>query len=452
MLKRSLILFTAVIAVLSAACGAKFGKKGQPAAANGQGNQPNNGGYYTLNPNSPALAPAAQNYPHGQLDPYSDPSLRDNGSWIQIQGQRFYQPNLNRIEDGANWEPYQDGRWTYDNQRGWTWVSNEPWGWMTDHYGVWRHHGRHGWVWLPFRTMEYQPHCVTWFDEDQNIGWYPYYSDYPEAYQWNDSHGFDDGYWHRDRLMVQFEATGFRFRIGITMVNRGNATQARIRAHLIPNRRVVFDHAMRAHRHGRSRVGRHPGGNHHSSHDFLQRFAPGIIAPRGEAREVRSRGGARFLQPFNGHHDRRDDNRDDRRGNRGGDDRGRPNLLPAQTPAPSSAPAVLPGQRQRDGNRDGQRRGDDRRGENRGRPAGQAPAIVPAVPAPAVVPAVPTGNRDQDRRGSRDVERRGDRDANRGDRGQERDGDRGRGRPDLTGGVPSGAQSAPVDAGRRRRN
>jgi FecR protein len=50
---------------------------------------------------------------------------------------------------GADWAPYQAGRWVWEDWYGWTWVSADPWGWAPYHYGRWFRDGRLGWCWYP---------------------------------------------------------------------------------------------------------------------------------------------------------------------------------------------------------------------------------------------------------------------------------------------------------------
>ena len=50
----------------------------------------------------------------------------------------------------ADWAPYRDGRWVWQDPWGWTWVASEAWGWAPYHYGRWAHaSGR--WWWVPTR-------------------------------------------------------------------------------------------------------------------------------------------------------------------------------------------------------------------------------------------------------------------------------------------------------------
>lgn len=321
------ILFMAT--VFTTACGAKFTstKGSAPAPA--------------INPNLPppvqqgyptAVSPVVDNYPAPQYDPYT--ALNGSGRWEVIDGQRFFVPDLSQSRDREGWEPYQNGYWAYDTDRDWTWVSSDRWGSITDHYGIWRHHKFHGWIWMPFADNHYEPHCVTWFNEGEYVGWYPYHSAYESAYRrFGAKLNFDDGYWDGYRAVLSLNGSGFGFRIGITMVERAYVTQPNIRARMIRDRSRILNTVRVAHSDDRIRrglVGRIPGGDHRTSHRFLQDMAPHQIAPVGRAREVVAAGGARIMQPAferreQRRKERRSDGRDSRRRDRRASDDSRDN-------------------------------------------------------------------------------------------------------------------------------
>lgn len=68
------------------------------------------------------------------------------------------------------WRPYTNGYWVFTDY-GWTWVSNFSWGWAPFHYGRWRHHARHGWIWIPGRV--WAPAWVVWRQSPGWLGWGP---------------------------------------------------------------------------------------------------------------------------------------------------------------------------------------------------------------------------------------------------------------------------------------
>jgi hypothetical protein len=57
----------------------------------------------------------------------------------------------------ADWSPYRDGRWVWEDGFGWTWVAAEPWGWAPYHYGSWFHSPEYGWAWYPPRPAAIVP-------------------------------------------------------------------------------------------------------------------------------------------------------------------------------------------------------------------------------------------------------------------------------------------------------
>lgn len=301
-------------------------------------------------------------YNGAQLDPQT--ALNGMGQWVQIDDENYFVPDQSQLqdEDGGDWQPYQRGYWNYDDQKSWTWVSYEPFGWLTDHYGVWRHHSRHGWIWLPFRDRHYEPHTVTWFDDGNYVGWYPYFKDYSHGYRHGRSYGFDDGYWDGYQAVLSIQSPGFNLYLGFTMVNRSQFAEPNIRRVIVRDQNVIFATAYRAHGPDRiGRVGRYPGGHREGAFDFLQRYST-RRAPQGRVEVIRSRGGAEILQPHRTHpvpndyrrrfentrpgnqQPRRDENRRDQRRedspgrfNPRNEERGRP-TPPTTPPRPADQP------------------------------------------------------------------------------------------------------------------
>ncbi len=64
----------------------------------------------------------------------------------------------------ADWVPYRDGHWIWQDPWGWTWVSAEPWGWAPYHYGRWVTSSSR-WYWVPLartvRIARYSPALVA---------------------------------------------------------------------------------------------------------------------------------------------------------------------------------------------------------------------------------------------------------------------------------------------------
>ncbi len=70
--------------------------------------------------------------------------LDDYGNWRGIQGYGnvWFPSRVN-----ADWAPYRDGHWAWQEPWGWTWVDAAPWGFAPSHYGRWAHlSGRWGWI------------------------------------------------------------------------------------------------------------------------------------------------------------------------------------------------------------------------------------------------------------------------------------------------------------------
>jgi hypothetical protein len=58
----------------------------------------------------------------------------------------------------ADWAPYRDGNWTWEDGYGWTWVAAEPWGWAPYHYGRWYFStAYHHWAWYPPAPGRFAP-------------------------------------------------------------------------------------------------------------------------------------------------------------------------------------------------------------------------------------------------------------------------------------------------------
>jgi hypothetical protein len=86
------------------------------------------------------------------------------------------------------WAPYRDGHWSYSDEWGWYWLSDEDFGWITYHYGRWFLDPDLGWIWIP--SAEWAPAWVSWRRGDDAVGWAPMppdevidqYEDQPEVW------------------------------------------------------------------------------------------------------------------------------------------------------------------------------------------------------------------------------------------------------------------------------
>lgn len=231
---------------------------------------------------------------HSQFD--AAIALRGMGVWISIGGERFFKPDFKSAD--RDWQPYQHGYWTFDADLGWTWVSYDQWGSVTEHYGVWRHHKTHGWLWLAFEDRRYRPHAVTWFDDGDYVGWYPYYADYSAGYQHGYTDGFDDGYWEGYRAASRASAADSSFHLGFTVVKRRDVTVDNVWNHRVDQRYVnaigargCSDERVRA-----RLVGFYPGGSREIAFEFIQGNAR-IQVEVGRASFVDLGGGQRMLRP-----------------------------------------------------------------------------------------------------------------------------------------------------------
>jgi hypothetical protein len=124
-------------------------------------------------------------YVTSEMTGYED--LDQNGIW---RDDREYGPLWSPRSMPAGWAPYRDGRWTYMQPWGWTWVDNAPWGYAPFHYGRWVM-VRNRWCWAPGRDSSrvvWSPALVGWVGgSDWNLsfnargtqraapaqGWYP---------------------------------------------------------------------------------------------------------------------------------------------------------------------------------------------------------------------------------------------------------------------------------------
>jgi len=71
--------------------------------------------------------------------------LDQYGRWSDI-------PNYGQVWSparvSADWAPYRDGQWMWQDPWGWTWVGAEAWGWAPYHYGRWVTYSSR-WYWVP---------------------------------------------------------------------------------------------------------------------------------------------------------------------------------------------------------------------------------------------------------------------------------------------------------------
>jgi len=98
----------------------------------------------------------------GDLDSYGD--WHNDATYGEVWSPRDVSPD---------WRPYYDGRWTYCDPFGWTWVGAEPWGWAPYHYGSWVHLS-FGWGWCPGPVRQFwSPAVVSFSVYDGCVAWAP---------------------------------------------------------------------------------------------------------------------------------------------------------------------------------------------------------------------------------------------------------------------------------------
>jgi len=110
--------------------------------------------------------------------------LDQYGSWRESDE---YGPLWSPRSVPLGWAPYRDGRWTWLDPWGWTWVDDAPWGYAPSHYGRWVMLDTR-WYWAPGRFSSrpvWAPALVGWvggsnwsvaFANRYNgpgVGWYP---------------------------------------------------------------------------------------------------------------------------------------------------------------------------------------------------------------------------------------------------------------------------------------
>lgn len=115
-----------------------------------------------------AMAPA-----HAQEEDIPDVSvfydeLDEVGHWVEHPEWGYvWTPD----EADEDWRPYTLGSWTYTDDYGWYWASDEPWGWAVYHYGRWGWDSEIGWFWVPGKR--WGPAWVVWRSSEDYLGWAP---------------------------------------------------------------------------------------------------------------------------------------------------------------------------------------------------------------------------------------------------------------------------------------
>jgi hypothetical protein len=95
------------------------------------------------------------------------------GNWVPSQYGQVWAPQA----QPADWSPYSNGEWAYEDYYGWTWIGYEPWGWAPYHYGSWFWNTGVGWCWWPGPRVgigfgfAWSPARVGFFGFGGGLGW-----------------------------------------------------------------------------------------------------------------------------------------------------------------------------------------------------------------------------------------------------------------------------------------
>jgi hypothetical protein len=87
--------------------------------------------------------------------------LDEYGAWREVAdyGEVWFPRS-----QAADWAPYRDGSWLWEEPWGWNWVGAEPWGFAPYHYGRWAYIDN-AWGWAPMRrrsSSSCPTHCRFW--------------------------------------------------------------------------------------------------------------------------------------------------------------------------------------------------------------------------------------------------------------------------------------------------
>ncbi len=157
------------------------------------------------------------NFNMGGLD-----DLDQYGRWVDVPG---YGQCWTPATIDAGWQPYQAGRWIWEDPWGWTWIADEPWGWAPYHYGRWTVYSSR-WYWVPDGpsvAVRYSPALVAFVGGGPGwsqsfaagggggyVGWFPLAPRDPFIPWWGD----------RARVNVNVTNVTYVNRTYVTVVNQ----------------------------------------------------------------------------------------------------------------------------------------------------------------------------------------------------------------------------------------
>jgi hypothetical protein len=100
---------------------------------------------------------------------YGIADLDAAGTWIDTADYAtVWKP---RVPEG--WVPFRNGKWTWLDRLGFTWISSDSWGWAPYHYGRWMRTESIGWFWVPGQSTVFKPGDVYWLKGTGVAGWGP---------------------------------------------------------------------------------------------------------------------------------------------------------------------------------------------------------------------------------------------------------------------------------------
>jgi FecR protein len=100
---------------------------------------------------------------------YGIADLDAAGTWIDTADYgTVWKP---RVPEG--WMPFRNGKWTWIDRLGFTWISSDSWGWAPYHYGRWMRTESIGWFWVPLQSTVFKPGDVYWLKGPGLAGWGP---------------------------------------------------------------------------------------------------------------------------------------------------------------------------------------------------------------------------------------------------------------------------------------
>ena len=102
--------------------------------------------------------------------------LNGQGEWVYVDNNYYWRPTV-----VVNYVPYRSGYWSYVPSQGQVWIGDYSFSYVTSHYGRWRHHHRHGWIWR--YHYGYSPAWVSTVRYGDYYVWSPVdYYGYPVSY------------------------------------------------------------------------------------------------------------------------------------------------------------------------------------------------------------------------------------------------------------------------------